>query len=147
MHVEGYVCFIVDGISASPGLIRQNQASLADEENIRPVPTYTCTMNNLAFKVAAGQKNLRLACDLCHQGKVKCSGGTPCEGCRKLGVRCKYSTSNRTGRPKGVKNKKTLDRIKQLRADDASEHEHEETRVAGNVCRAIPNTSLRENWR
>jgi hypothetical protein len=62
-----------------------------------------------------GQKSLRSACDLCHQGKIKCSGGTVCEGCERLGVKCTYSTSNRTGRPKGVKNKKTLERIKQLR--------------------------------
>ena len=94
-------------------------------------------MSNLACRVAAGQKSLRSACDLCHQGKVKCSGGVPCEGCRKLSVRCKYSTSNRTGRPKGVKNKKTLERIKQFYA--ASAKEEEETRAVNNVCCAILN--------
>ncbi|KAJ5806692.1 hypothetical protein N7474_010284 [Penicillium riverlandense] len=38
--------------------------------------------------------------------------------------------SNRTGRPKGVKNKKTLERIKQLRAAD--DRDEEGTRVADN---------------
>ncbi|KAH8698373.1 hypothetical protein BGW36DRAFT_144779 [Talaromyces proteolyticus] len=60
------------------------------------------------------QKSLRSACDTCHHSKVKCSGRLPCEGCEKLRVRCKYSISNRTGRPKGVRNKKTLERIKHL---------------------------------
>ena len=80
-------------------------------------------MNSIPAKGVAGQKSLRSACDLCHQGKVKCSGGTPCDGCDRLGVRCIYSTSNRTGRPKGVKNKKTLERIKQLRAADLEDND------------------------
>lgn len=84
---------------------------------------YPCTMNSIPAKGVAGQKSLRSACDLCHQGKVKCSGGTPCDGCDRLGVRCIYSTSNRTGRPKGVKNKKTLERIKQLRAANLEDND------------------------
>lgn len=76
-------------------------------------------MKNLNTKTVPGQKSLRSACDLCHEGKIKCSGGRPCDGCHRLDVKCTYSTSNRTGRPKGVKNKKTLDRIRQLRAADS----------------------------
>ena len=55
-------------------------------------------------------KKLRAACDVCHQGKTKCSGEHPCAGCLQLGQRCSYSVSNRIGRPKGARNKKTLDR-------------------------------------
>ena len=55
-------------------------------------------------------KKLRTACDVCHQSKMKCSGGTPCSGCRDSGYNCCYSVSNRSGRPKGTKNKRTLER-------------------------------------
>lgn len=64
------------------------------------------------------RRKFRSACDICHQGKIKCSGGNPCEGCHKLGIVCRYSVSNRIGRPKGVKNRKTLDRVKTLKAAD-----------------------------
>ncbi|KAJ5594742.1 C6 finger domain protein GliZ [Penicillium hispanicum] len=59
----------------------------------------------------AGSTRLRSACDVCHQSKVKCSGGNPCHGCRKIGVACNYSSSNQNGRPRGVKNKKTIQRM------------------------------------
>ena len=56
-------------------------------------------------------KKLRTACDICHQAKMKCSGGSPCNGCRDSGYGCSYSVSNRIGRPKGTKNKRTLERM------------------------------------
>ena len=61
-------------------------------------------------------KKLRTACDVCHQAKMKCSGGTPCAGCRDSGHECCYSVSNRIGRPKGTKNKRTLDRMSRKRS-------------------------------
>ena len=61
-------------------------------------------------------KKLRTACDVCHQAKMKCSGGTPCAGCRDSGYECCYSVSNRIGRPKGTKNKRTLDRMGRKRS-------------------------------
>ena len=51
---------------------------------------------------------LRSACDTCHQGKNRCSGGNPCSACRTSGIRCIYSPGSRLGRPKGSKNKRTL---------------------------------------
>ncbi|CZR51451.1 uncharacterized protein PAC_01327 [Phialocephala subalpina] len=56
-------------------------------------------------------KKLRHACNSCHRAKVKCSRGTPCAGCAASGDRCVYSESNRAGRPRGTKNKRTLDFI------------------------------------
>ena len=47
---------------------------------------------------------------------MKCSGGTPCAGCRDSGYPCCYSVSNRIGRPKGTKNKRTLDRMSRKRS-------------------------------
>ena len=55
-------------------------------------------------------KKLRTACDICHQAKMKCSGGNPCQGCRSSDHDCIYSVSKRIGRPKGTKNKRTADR-------------------------------------
>ncbi|KAF3389962.1 C6 finger domain transcription factor gliZ [Talaromyces pinophilus] len=57
---------------------------------------------------------LRAACDSCHRTKVKCSGSHPCERCQKMGFHCIYSTSNRIGRPKHTRNKKTIERIRKL---------------------------------
>lgn len=54
-------------------------------------------------------KKLRFACDPCHHAKTKCSGGAPCAGCLRSGDHCVYSQSNRVGRPRGTKNKRTLD--------------------------------------
>ncbi len=71
-----------------------------EQDTIKPHPT----------------KKLRTACDVCHQAKMKCSGGTPCAGCRDSGYECCYSVSNRIGRPKGTKNKRTLDRMSQKRS-------------------------------
>lgn len=57
------------------------------------------------------QKKLRSACDICHQTKVRCSSDTPCRTCENLDIECVYSVSNRVGRPRGIKNKKTLNRL------------------------------------
>lgn len=54
---------------------------------------------------------LRSACDQCHESKVKCSGGTPCVVCEKARTECKYSLAKSFGRPRGVKNKKTRQRL------------------------------------
>ncbi|KAL1963680.1 hypothetical protein VTN77DRAFT_7884 [Rasamsonia byssochlamydoides] len=54
-------------------------------------------------------KKVRSACDTCHNAKMKCSGGSPCAACSSSGYQCRYSVSNRLGRPKGAKNKKIND--------------------------------------
>lgn len=62
-------------------------------------------------------KKLRTACDICHQAKMKCSGGTPCQGCRGSDYTCIYSVSKRIGRPKGTKNKRTADRMSRQKSE------------------------------
>ncbi|KAL5365585.1 hypothetical protein BJX96DRAFT_159368 [Aspergillus floccosus] len=62
-------------------------------------------------------KKLRSACDACHQCKVKCSGGSPCFRCTTKGLCCRYGYQNRAGKPKGSKNRKTLEREHQLRME------------------------------
>lgn len=76
-------------------------------------------------------KKLRTACDICHQAKMKCSGGTPCQGCRGSDHDCIYSVSKRIGRPKGTKNKRTADRMSRQQSEkDRKNHKSErETQV------------------
>jgi hypothetical protein len=50
----------------------------------------------------------RSACNVCHEGKIKCSGGLTCVACQLSGLQCTYSLISRLGRPKGSKNKRTL---------------------------------------
>jgi hypothetical protein len=76
-----------------------------------------CLPSALKMQNPRPLKSLRSACDLCHQTKVKCSGGRPCDECKTLGIECSTSFSNRIGRPKGTRNKKTLDRIQRLQAN------------------------------
>lgn len=54
-------------------------------------------------------KKLRVACDACHQAKIKCSGSTPCSSCVRAGHNCVYSPSKPSGRPKGTKNSRRGD--------------------------------------
>ncbi|EFQ96920.1 C6 transcription factor GliZ2 [Nannizzia gypsea CBS 118893] len=56
------------------------------------------------------KQKLRSACDSCHQCKVKCSGGSPCFRCASKGLSCRYGYQNRAGKPKGCKNRKTIER-------------------------------------
>ena len=60
------------------------------------------------------QKKFRSSCDECHNSKSKCSGGNPCNTCARLGISCVYGPSNRIGRPRGTKNKKTLARLSRI---------------------------------
>ncbi|QKX55381.1 uncharacterized protein TRUGW13939_02473 [Talaromyces rugulosus] len=50
---------------------------------------------------------MRSACNACHSAKLRCSGSSPCSHCQISGESCVYSLSDRLGRPKGVKNKRT----------------------------------------
>jgi len=72
-------------------------------------------------------KKLRTACDICHQAKMKCSGGSPCNGCRDSGYECSYSVSNRIGRPKGTKNKRTLERMSRNQSENERDNKAQNT--------------------
>ncbi|CZR60186.1 uncharacterized protein PAC_10082 [Phialocephala subalpina] len=74
-------------------------------------------------------KKLRHACNSCHRAKVKCSRGTPCAGCAASGDRCVYSESNRAGRPRGTKNKRTLDLMNANSASNDSSSRRERSRT------------------
>ncbi|KAI1371044.1 hypothetical protein F4677DRAFT_450755 [Hypoxylon crocopeplum] len=48
---------------------------------------------------APSAHKVRTACDICHKAKMKCSRGNPCMACARSGNQCRYSISNRLGRP------------------------------------------------
>ena len=68
--------------------------------------------------LALPNKRLRSACDRCHRSKMKCSGGIPCTGCSHSGEDCSYSVSNRSGRPKGAKNKRNHEQMSVAQQDN-----------------------------
>ncbi|KAJ5888063.1 hypothetical protein N7495_008104 [Penicillium taxi] len=62
---------------------------------------------------------LRTACENCRQSKVKCnlSGKNVCTRCLRHGLQCQYGFANRSGKPKGSKNKATLRKLGQLQKE------------------------------
>lgn len=65
---------------------------------------------------------LRTACENCRQSKVKCnlSGKNVCTRCLRHGLQCQYGFANRSGKPKGSKNRATLRKLGQLQEDKPS---------------------------
>jgi hypothetical protein len=76
---------------------------------------------------AASSKKLRSACNLCHQTKVKCSGGRPCDGCRSLGIDCLVVLSKQIGRPKGTRNRATMDLFTRYQASNKETRSSQQT--------------------
>lgn len=63
-----------------------------------------------------GQR-LRQACNLCRTAKVKCTSSHPCQRCQENDLPCVYSYAAKAGKPRGTKNRRTLDKHAQLRAE------------------------------
>ncbi|KAB8228602.1 3-oxoacyl-reductase [Aspergillus alliaceus] len=64
---------------------------------------------------------LRAACENCRQSKVKCNlgGKNTCIRCNRHGLQCRYRIANRSGKPKGSKNRATLRKLGQLQETTA----------------------------
>lgn len=59
-------------------------------------------------------KKHKTACDQCNASKLKCpGGGLPCKRCADTSQTCHYSLARRIGKPRGSKNRKTLERLRQ----------------------------------
>ena len=55
----------------------------------------------LSSSQRAEPRKLRASCDGCYLSKVKCSKGTPeCSRCASHGISCRYSPSQRVGKPR-----------------------------------------------
>jgi hypothetical protein len=81
---------------------------------------------------------LRSACNACHEVKLKCPGGQPCSRCRNKQTECVYSYAARIGKPKGSRNKKTLERLRQAKALSKSETQGEQpSSTVADPCQAI----------
>lgn len=63
---------------------------------------------NNSSNSAKATGRVRSACNACHQSKIRCSGGAPCQPCRESMFSCTYSPGRRLGRPKGSKNKRAV---------------------------------------
>ena len=58
----------------------------------------------------------KAACDQCNASKVKCHGGDPpCKRCTDNSQPCHYSLARRTGKPPGSRNRKTLEKLRQVK--------------------------------
>lgn len=58
----------------------------------------------------------KAACDQCNASKVKCPGGDPpCKRCADNSQPCHYSLARRTGKPPGSRNRKTLEKLRQVK--------------------------------
>lgn len=66
---------------------------------------------------------LRAGCDGCHAAKTRCTGGTPCARCYRDDLRCHYSYKAKVGKPKGSRNKKTIERLRRMREAKKGIHE------------------------
>ncbi|KZF25223.1 hypothetical protein L228DRAFT_236345 [Xylona heveae TC161] len=67
------------------------------------------------METGQAKQKLRLACDNCHQAKVRCSGERTCHRCLERDLDCRYSLATRAGKPKGSRNRKTLERLSRMR--------------------------------
>ncbi|RAH48074.1 NAD(P)-binding protein [Aspergillus brunneoviolaceus CBS 621.78] len=83
---------------------------------------------------------LRAACENCRQSKVKCnlsvSGGkeapssspsssSACIRCLRHGLTCRYRVANRSGKPKGSKNRATLRKLGQLQLQQQQQQQQQ----------------------
>ncbi|KAJ5601508.1 hypothetical protein N7510_011042 [Penicillium lagena] len=68
---------------------------------------------------AGDAPKLRTACENCRQSKVKCnlSGKNACTRCLRHSLQCQYGFANRSGKPKGSKNRSTLRKLGQLKEE------------------------------
>lgn len=91
---------------------------------------------------ASPLKKHKSACDQCNASKVKCpGGGIPCQRCADSSQPCHYSLARRIGKPRGSKNRKTLERMRQ-----AKEGRLEDTSGGGGDSSVSQNKSRPKNY-
>ncbi|CAI7619599.1 unnamed protein product [Penicillium glandicola] len=83
---------------------------------------------------------LRTACENCRQSKVKCnlSGKSVCTRCLRHGLQCQYGFANRSGKPKGSKNRATLRKLGQLQEEKPTMRGFRNSRLVAPVADMEP---------
>jgi hypothetical protein len=90
---------------------------------------------------------LRTACENCRQSKVKCnlSGKSVCTRCLRHGLQCQYGFANRSGKPKGSKNRATLRKLGQLQDEKPALRGFRSSRLVAPVADMEPHGSTYGN--
>ncbi|OGE53175.1 hypothetical protein PENARI_c008G00283 [Penicillium arizonense] len=89
---------------------------------------------------AGDAPKLRTACENCRQSKVKCnlSGKSVCTRCLRHGLQCQYGFANRSGKPKGSKNRATLRKLGQLQEEKPAMRGFRSSRLVAPVADMEP---------
>ncbi|CAG8237710.1 unnamed protein product [Penicillium olsonii] len=89
---------------------------------------------------AGDTPKLRTACENCRQSKVKCnlSGKSVCTRCLRHGLQCQYGYANRSGKPKGSKNRATLRKLGQLQEEKPAMRGFRNSRLVAPVANMEP---------
>lgn len=92
---------------------------LRDSSRVQSSPTSMLSESNGSQYAGGDAPKLRTACENCRQSKVKCnlSGKNVCTRCLRHGLQCQYGFANRSGKPKGSKNRATLRKLGQLQEE------------------------------
>jgi hypothetical protein len=96
---------------------------------------------------AGDAPKLRTACENCRQSKVKCnlSGKSVCTRCLRHGLQCQYGFANRSGKPKGSKNRATLRKLGQLQEEKPAMRGFRSSRLVAPVADVEPLGSVYGN--
>lgn len=97
-----------------------------------PSPTSMLAETNGSPYAGGDAPKLRTACENCRQSKVKCNpcGKNVCTRCLRHGLQCQYGFANRSGKPKGSKNRATLRKLGQLQEDKPPMRGFQDSRLA-----------------
>ncbi|RAH87216.1 NAD(P)-binding protein [Aspergillus japonicus CBS 114.51] len=125
-------------------MLAETHSVIKTDHHVPRTPGPGATTTNLLDNTP----KLRAACENCRQSKVKCnlsvSGGkeassasssssSACIRCLRHGLTCRYRVANRSGKPKGSKNRATLRKLGQLQLQQQqqqqqNQHQHAEQR-------------------
>jgi hypothetical protein len=105
-----------------------------------PLKTAPMLAESNGSPYAGDAPKLRTACENCRQSKVKCnlSGKSVCTRCLRHGLQCQYGFANRSGKPKGSKNRATLRKLGQLQEEKPAMRGFRSSRLVAPVAEMEP---------
>ncbi|KAL4972928.1 hypothetical protein BDW66DRAFT_169113 [Aspergillus desertorum] len=106
---------------------------------IIPFPMEAHGSTSLPAPTTTEGKRLRRACNACHRMKLRCSGTKPCARCQDAGNECAYAFVAKLGKPRGSRNKKTIERERERqRQESAAASEHGDGEGEGDTRSSSP---------